>query len=99
MLKAKKRQPVIDALVCAACGECAETCPRLAISVPHGVCAVVDYARCLGCGLCAAACPAAAIDMRAVDPETPVSGTPLISGGNAPVSGSIPSFVNTEEAQ
>ena len=62
----KKLKPVINAVICAACGECAETCPRYAISIPCGVRATIDYSRCAGCGACAAACPASAIKMEEV---------------------------------
>lgn len=60
----KKRKPVVDSMICAACGECSETCPRLAITILCGARAVVDYSRCVGCGACAAVCPASAIAME-----------------------------------
>ncbi|MDL2270099.1 4Fe-4S binding protein [Desulfosarcina sp. OttesenSCG-928-A07] len=60
----KKQKPVVNAVICAACGECAETCPRCAISIQCGVSATLDDNRCAGCGACAAACPASAIRME-----------------------------------
>ncbi|MDL2209501.1 4Fe-4S binding protein [Desulfovibrio sp. OttesenSCG-928-O18] len=60
----RKRKPVVNATICAACGECTETCPRYAITIPRGVRATVDYSRCVGCGACAAVCPASAIRME-----------------------------------
>lgn len=66
LMRGKKRRPEIDARCCAACGECAETCPRLAITIPRGLHASVDRSRCAGCGLCASACPASAIRMEEV---------------------------------
>ncbi|MDL2313778.1 4Fe-4S binding protein [Desulfovibrio sp. OttesenSCG-928-C14] len=64
MTDKKKRKPVVNAAICAACGECAETCPRIAITIPCGVRATIHYNRCVGCGACAAACPASAISME-----------------------------------
>lgn len=64
MTSKKKRKPVVDAATCAACGECSETCPRLAITIPCGVRATVNYSCCIGCGSCAAVCPASAITME-----------------------------------
>lgn len=48
---------------CVACGCCAKVCPRIAISIPKGVYAVIDTALCVGCGMCAKACPADVIDL------------------------------------
>lgn len=62
----KKNNPMIDATICAACGECSETCPRTAITILCGVRATVNNSRCAGCGSCAAACPASAITMEVV---------------------------------
>ena len=59
-----KRKPVVDIKVCAACGECSETCPKLAITVPCGLHARVDYSQCVGCGACAAVCLASVITME-----------------------------------
>ena len=59
-----KRKPVVGVRVCAACGECSVTCPKLAITVSCGLYAKVDYNRCAGCGVCAAVCPASVITME-----------------------------------
>lgn len=62
----KRRKPVVNTTICAACGECAETCPRLAITITCGIHASIDYSGCAGCAACAAACPASAIKMEEV---------------------------------
>ena len=49
---------------CVACGSCVKVCPRDAISVPHGVCAVIDTEKCVGCGKCVAVCPASVITLH-----------------------------------
>lgn len=51
---------VVDAEVCAACGDCLEHCQFAALSISEWVCEV-DYARCVGCGLCATACSTGAL--------------------------------------
>lgn len=66
MTSKKKRKPVVNTLICAACGECAESCPRCAITIPCGVHARIDYSRCVGCGVCAAVCPASTIQMEEI---------------------------------
>ncbi len=43
---------------CVACGVCAKTCPKNAISIFHGCYAVVNDEVCIGCGLCEKSCPA-----------------------------------------
>lgn len=65
MANEKKRKPIVDTMICAACGECSETCPRLAITISCGIHAAVNYNQCVGCSACAAACPASAIKMEA----------------------------------
>jgi len=62
---------VVDAEVCAGCGDCMERCQFGALSVPEEVC-VVDYARCVGCGLCATVCPTGALHLaRRPEGEVP----------------------------
>ena len=41
---------------CLGYGDCANVCPKGAISVENGV-AVVDRDKCIGCGLCVKTCP------------------------------------------
>lgn len=60
----KKHKPVVSPTFCAACGECAETCPKCAITIQCGLWATIDHSRCAGCGACASACPASAIKME-----------------------------------
>ncbi len=48
---------------CVACGTCLKVCPVGAISIPHGITAVIDANRCVGCGKCAKVCPASIIDI------------------------------------
>lgn len=43
---------------CVACGVCAKTCPRDAISIYRGCYATVDENLCIGCGICEKNCPA-----------------------------------------
>ena len=43
---------------CVACGVCAKTCPRDAISIYRGCNATVDENLCIGCGICEKNCPA-----------------------------------------
>jgi ferredoxin len=54
---------VVDAELCAGCGDCIEQCQFGALSVPEEVC-VVDYARCIGCGLCTVVCPTEALHLE-----------------------------------
>lgn len=49
---------------CVACGVCAKTCPRGAVTIFKGCHAVVDESRCVGCMLCARACPASVITKK-----------------------------------
>lgn len=52
---------------CVACGCCVKVCPKAAIRVVKGVCAVVDRERCVGCGQCARECPASVITVVEVN--------------------------------
>ena len=54
---------VVDASVCAGCGDCLERCQFGALSVPESVC-VVDAMRCVGCGLCVSVCPLQALKLE-----------------------------------
>ena len=51
---------------CVACGVCALSCPREAISIYKGCYAVVDGNICVGCGICEKACPAGSIRVEEV---------------------------------
>ncbi len=64
---------IVDAEVCAACGDCVERCQFGALSVPDAQC-VVDVQRCVGCGLCISACPTGALQLtrRPADQITPL---------------------------
>lgn len=46
---------------CIACGVCADTCPRSAISLEET--AVIDPQRCNGCGMCVNECPYGALSL------------------------------------
>ena len=59
-----KKLAVIDKSVCVACGVCAKTCPKGAISIYRGCYAQVEETKCVGCGLCAKACPAGCIAIK-----------------------------------
>ena len=68
MVKSKKIAMV--GLSCVACGSCESICPKKAIAVTRGVCAVVAVEKCVGCGKCADVCPAGVItlsEMRAAE--------------------------------
>ena len=54
---------VVDAEVCAGCGDCVEACQFHALSVPADMCEV-DYARCVGCGLCVTVCTTDALHLE-----------------------------------
>ena len=49
--------------LCLACGRCAITCFRGAISLEFGQ-AEIDQSKCNGCGMCAAVCPHGAIQVE-----------------------------------
>jgi len=55
------KKAVVNQKECVACGVCAKTCPRQAITVVHGIYAVVDEKLCIGCRKCEKACPASVI--------------------------------------
>ena len=51
---------VVDADLCAACGDCLERCQFEAMDLPGDTC-LVDVGRCVGCGLCVTICPTDAL--------------------------------------
>ena len=61
-----KRKAKVKKEQCVACGCCVKVCPRAAITVPKGICAVIDEQLCVGCGKCAKECPASIIELREV---------------------------------
>lgn len=64
-----KRIAEVNQKGCVGCGSCTKACPRSAVDVPKGICAVVDSAACVGCGLCQKACPASVIEIKARSAE------------------------------
>ncbi|MBI5560000.1 MAG: DUF362 domain-containing protein [Deltaproteobacteria bacterium] len=54
--------PAIDPGGCTACGDCAASCPALAIELAGK--AVIKEEACTGCGYCMAVCPEGAINIR-----------------------------------
>jgi electron transport complex protein RnfB len=54
---------VVDASVCAGCGDCLARCQFGALAVPDDIC-LVDPGRCVGCGLCAGVCPTEALHLE-----------------------------------
>lgn len=61
-----RRKATIDTSHCVACGSCLNVCSRSALTVPHGIAAVLNEERCVGCGLCARECPASVITIKEV---------------------------------
>lgn len=59
-----KKLAFVDQNICVACGVCAGTCPKGAVSVYRGCYAVVEAEKCVGCGLCAKVCPAGCIRLQ-----------------------------------
>jgi heterodisulfide reductase subunit A-like polyferredoxin len=72
MLASSGYVAVVDADLCARCGECAGVCQFAAISVDDGF-ARIDAAACMGCGACVAHCPQEAIELV----RDPAKGEPL----------------------
>ena len=58
-----RKQAMIPKEQCVACGSCMKVCPRDAITIYHGVYAIVDSELCVGCGICQRSCPATIIQM------------------------------------
>ncbi len=66
--KRRKRQAVVDADTCVACGCCVKVCPLGAIEIWKGIMARVNPDICVGCGKCAKECPATVIEIVEVQP-------------------------------
>lgn len=56
----------VDSNICVACGVCVKVCPKQAIEIFKGCCAVVSKDRCVGCGMCEKSCPAGCIGVSEV---------------------------------
>jgi len=54
---------VVEADLCAGCGDCLERCQFGALDLPVDVC-LVDVGRCVGCGLCVTVCPTEALRLE-----------------------------------
>jgi electron transport complex protein RnfB len=54
---------VVDADLCAGCGDCLDRCQFGALAMPGDVC-LVDVGRCVGCGVCAVVCPTEALHLE-----------------------------------
>lgn len=62
-----KNQAVIDKERCAACGACANVCPKSAIRIWKGCYAQISYEQCVGCGKCVQICPAGCVKIEKRD--------------------------------
>ncbi len=62
--KMPAKKAAVDSNTCVACGCCMKVCPRNAITIPKGICAIVDQNLCVGCGKCAKECPASVITLE-----------------------------------
>ncbi len=62
----KRRKAFVDKDLCVACGCCVKVCPLSAVSVWHGIRAVISD-KCVGCGKCAKECPASVIEIRELE--------------------------------
>jgi len=55
------KKAIVNKTECVACGVCAKTCPRQAITILYGIYAYVNEGLCVGCKKCQKACPASVI--------------------------------------
>ncbi len=62
-----KRKAVVSIRECVACGCCMKVCPRNAISIPNGICAVISKELCVGCGKCVKECPASILKLEVLE--------------------------------
>lgn len=63
MIPKKKKKAEVEKHYCVACGVCINICPRDAITIYHGIHAMVSEELCIGCSKCSKACPAGTIRM------------------------------------
>ena len=54
---------VVEADLCAGCGDCLARCQFEALALPHDL-ILIDQGRCVGCGLCVPACPTEALHLE-----------------------------------
>ncbi|MBR5509821.1 MAG: 4Fe-4S binding protein [Lachnospiraceae bacterium] len=64
-----KKKANINRKLCVACGCCMTACKKEAISIPHGIYAIVDLNKCVGCGMCVKKCPASVISLEVMSRE------------------------------
>jgi electron transport complex protein RnfB len=63
---------IVDAELCAGCGDCVARCQFGALAMVEEVC-LVDAGRCVGCGLCTTVCPTEALHLqRRAEGEVPL---------------------------
>ncbi len=53
---------VVNENLCVSCGCGIKVCPKCAIEVKNGICAIINQDLCIGCGKCVLECPASIID-------------------------------------
>ena len=59
---------VVDANLCAGCGDCVAPCPQAAITITSEEKAIVNQDYCVGCGICKTHCPTGAIHINQTRP-------------------------------
>lgn len=64
-----KRYAEVNRKQCAACGVCVKACPKGALVIHRGCCAVIDVIKCVGCGKCAVECPVGCIVLKEREAE------------------------------
>ena len=57
------KKAIVNTAECVACGVCAKTCQRQAITIFHGIYAHVNEDLCIGCKKCEKECPASVIQV------------------------------------
>ena len=64
-----KKIACVDNSCCGTSSYCLTACKLGAITIPHGLCAVIDPEKCVGCGMCAKKCPASTITLEVASHE------------------------------